>query len=118
MRLLCLATSVLAIHVAVAAGAQGKPLPPGQIVFNHWCAPCHSAGPGNPGTVALSVKYGSAKPAELERRTDLTPELVKYFVRQGFSVMAPFRKTEITDAELNDLASYMASSKDSSKKNR
>ena len=40
--------------------------------------------------------------------TDLTPELTKFFVRSGINVMPPFRKTEITDAELNALAAYLA----------
>ncbi len=40
-------------------------------------------------------------------RTDLTPEAVGVFVRQGVLLMAPFRKTEITDAELAALAAYV-----------
>ena len=47
----------------------------------------------------------------LESRTDLTPELTKFFVRNGINVMPPFRKTEITDAELNALAAYLASAR-------
>jgi mono/diheme cytochrome c family protein len=81
----------------------------GQAVFSHWCAPCHAAGPGHPGTQGLEMKYrGSGVPAELEERDDLTPELVKVFVRQGVLSMAPFRKTEVTDAELEDLAAYLS----------
>jgi len=38
----------------------------------------------------------------------LTAEVVKVFVRQGVLSMAPFRKTEITDAALGDLATYVA----------
>jgi len=37
----------------------------------------------------------------------LAPEVVKVFVRQGVLSMAPFRKTEIPDAELDDLAAYL-----------
>ena len=44
----------------------------------------------------------------LLERTDLAPEAVKVFVRQGVLMMAPFRKTEITDAELDALAAYVA----------
>jgi mono/diheme cytochrome c family protein len=36
------------------------------------------------------------------------PELTRAFVRNGVSVMPPFRKTEITDAELAALAAYLA----------
>ena len=103
-----LAIAALATMSAAAQAADNGALSRGKVVFTHWCAPCHGSGPGNPGTVALAVKYGSSKPAELERRTDLTPEIVKVFVRQGFSVMAPFRKTEINDEELEDLAKFLS----------
>ena len=41
-------------------------------------------------------------------RTDLSPQAVAVFVRQGILLMAPFRKTEITDAQLSALATYVA----------
>ena len=40
-------------------------------------------------------------------RTSL-PELTRAFVRTGVSVMPPFRKTEISDADLAALAAYLA----------
>ena len=80
----------------------------GRVVFDYWCAPCHAAGPGHPGTQSLQVKYGGNVPAVLEEREDLTPTVVRTFVRQGVLSMAPFRKTEITDAELEDLAAYLS----------
>ena len=83
--------------------------PNGEAVYNHWCAPCHAAGPGHPGTQGLQIKYrGTDINPVLVDRTDLTPEVVKTFVRQGILSMAPFRKTEITDAELDALAAFLA----------
>lgn len=83
--------------------------PNGEAVYNHWCAPCHAAGPGHPGTQGLQIKYrDTAINPVLVDRTDLTPEVVKTFVRQGILSMAPFRKTEITDAELDALAAFLA----------
>jgi len=79
----------------------------GRAVYEHWCAPCHAPGPGHPGTQSLELKYNGSLPAVLLERTDLTPEAVKVFVRQGVLSMAPFRKTEITDAELDALAAYV-----------
>jgi hypothetical protein len=38
----------------------------------------------------------------------LTPQTIKFFVRQGVSVMAPFRKTEIADADLDAMIAYLA----------
>ena len=95
--------------VMKTARAQDDATNRGEQVFDYWCAPCHDPGPGHPGTQSLEIKYrGTDLPATLEDRADLTPELVKVFVRQGVLSMAPFRKTEITDAELDALAAYLA----------
>jgi mono/diheme cytochrome c family protein len=80
----------------------------GNEVFQNWCAPCHAPGARHPGTQALESLYKGAKPAALEQRTDLLPELTRAFVRTGVSVMPPFRKTEISDADLEALAAYLA----------
>ena len=80
----------------------------GRAVFKEWCAGCHSPGPRQPGTQALEALYRGKKPAALEQRTDLVPKLTETFVRKGVSVMAPFRKTEISDEELAALAAYLA----------
>ncbi|MGH8260205.1 MAG: c-type cytochrome, partial [Steroidobacteraceae bacterium] len=69
---------------------------------------CHAPGPGHPGTQSLQVKYGGRIPAVLLERTDLSPQAVARFVREGVLSMTPFRKTEITDAELSALARYVA----------
>jgi len=93
---------------ATFASAQDA-APNGEAVYNHWCAPCHAAGPGHPGTQGLQIKYrGTDINPVLVDRTDLAPEVVKTFVRQGILSMAPFRKTEITDAELDALAAFLA----------
>ncbi len=110
-------TAALAAAFCVVAAAAGAGLasaqPPtlkerGKQVFDYWCAPCHAPGPKHPGTQALAALYHGAKPAPLEQRTDLVPAVTKAFVRNGVSVMAPFRKTEITDADLDALAAYLA----------
>jgi mono/diheme cytochrome c family protein len=94
--------------LATMASAQDA-APNGEAVYDHWCAPCHAAGPGHPGTQGLQIKYrGTETNPVLVDRTDLTPEVVKVFVRQGVLSMAPFRKTEITDAELDALAAFLA----------
>ncbi|MBX5462650.1 MAG: cytochrome c [Steroidobacteraceae bacterium] len=96
--------------VAYAADAPGQPQSAisGEKVYERWCAPCHAPGPGHPGTQSLQVKYGGKTPAVLLERTDLSPEAVSVFVRQGLLMMAPFRKTEITDAELAALSAFVA----------
>ena len=88
----------------------------GKEVFQARCEACHGALPPGqtaglpamPGTAALSLKYKNAKPAELERRTDLTPEFVALFVRKGAGIMPPFRPTELSNDDLKALGAYLA----------
>ncbi len=64
-----------------------------------------------PGTDALRIKYKGAVPpvpALLEQRTDLTAPVLKVFLRHGSFSMPPFRPTELTDAEIGDIAAYLA----------
>jgi (+)-pinoresinol hydroxylase len=78
----------------------------GKQVYEYWCATCH--GPKLPGTVALQTKYNGTKPALLTERTDLLPAVTKAFVRKGVTIMPFFRKTEISDVDLDALAAYLA----------
>jgi mono/diheme cytochrome c family protein len=80
----------------------------GARVYAYWCAECHARGPQHPGTQSLEIKYRGKVPAALEDRTDLSPDTTRYFVRRGFALMPPFRKTEISDEELRDLAAWLA----------
>ena len=89
------------------AEAQTAAAERGKAVYDHWCTPCHAPGPGHPGTQSLQVKYRGEIPPVLEDREDLTPEFVRTMVREGILMMAPFRKTEVTDAELDDIAAYL-----------
>lgn len=95
----------------------------GKEVFQNLCSGCHgpairnpSSGIGAtmPGTDALAAKYKGAKPALLEERTDLTPEFIKTFVRNGVSVMPFFRKTELSDVDLEALSAYLTRNNKSS----
>jgi mono/diheme cytochrome c family protein len=78
----------------------------GKQVYEYWCMTCH--GPELPGTMALQAKYKGSKPALLAERTDLLPPITKTFVRKGVSVMPFFRKTEISDPDLDAIAAYLA----------
>jgi mono/diheme cytochrome c family protein len=87
----------------------------GKQVYDYWCLPCHGPGLGLPGfaelpgTQQLRIKYrNSAISPLLTERTDLVPDFVKVIVRQGVSFMPQFRKTEISDADLEALAAYLA----------
>ena len=100
--------AVLLAPASAALAQDSAELERGKAVYEHWCAPCHAAGPGHPGTQSLELKYSGSIPAVLVEREDLTPEVVRTFVRQGILSMAPFRKTEISDSELEALAAFLA----------
>lgn len=110
-------TFALALLVAAAAArAQPHSIDHGKEVFEHYCKPCHGDGRGDdgapmlPGTHALTLKYRGQTPGLLERRGDLPADLIKAVVRSGVASMPPFRKTEVTDADLEAVAAYLADS--------
>lgn len=103
--------SVATPNQTAAAGATTAPeivLAPnaGQQVYEHYCIHCHAAGGGHPGTDMLASLHGADK-AIIKGREDLTEDYVKVIVRNGLLEMAPFRPTEISDAELDALAAYV-----------
>ena len=99
-------------RTTAAVEDSGSPAERGAAVFNNWCSACHSRGPQNaPGTTSLQVKYQGSVPAALEDRRDLTADVVKVFVRNGVAMMAPFRKVEVSDADLDALAAYLTRSR-------
>ncbi|MBS0613137.1 MAG: cytochrome c [Proteobacteria bacterium] len=81
---------------------------PGKAGFERACAVCHGEGPDRPGTSSLQIKYADKLPALLEQRTDLTPEFVRYYIRNGFAMMPRFRKSELSDAEVEAIARYLS----------
>ena len=79
----------------------------GKQVYDKWCTPCHGAGEGKPGTISAAAIYKGSKPAVLSERTDLTAAGIKTAVRSGVYIMPRFRKTEVTDAELDGIIAYL-----------
>jgi (+)-pinoresinol hydroxylase len=88
----------------------------GRAIYQYHCTPCHGPGPGDdgramlPGTAALAIKYRGELPALLEERADLPAEVLRVFVRRGSWSMPPIRPTEVTDADIDDIAAYLAAS--------
>ena len=99
---------LVSLSLFVIGQAFAQDVERGREVFQYWCAPCHDDGEARPGTVALQILYSGEKPALLEERTDLLPEYTKTIVRTGISIMPFYRKTEISDADLDALAAYLA----------
>jgi (+)-pinoresinol hydroxylase len=115
--------SLVALLIALSAPVLAQAASPenGKAVYDKWCVHCHGArvdtgfpGTSNgmyPGTAALALKYKGQQPALLVERTNLTPEFVKTIVRTGIYGMPRTRKTEINDAELDDVAAYLTQKK-------
>jgi len=107
---------MLAAVAPLATAQETATVTRGKEVFTRSCAPCHGADRGDfgramlPGTDALRIKYKGQLPALLEQRTDLTPATIRTFVRRGTWSMPPFRKTEISDEEIDAVSAYIADS--------
>jgi (+)-pinoresinol hydroxylase len=89
----------------VTSGAASAAMP-GKGLFDRHCSFCHAAGPGHAGTMRLTEARGAAK-ALLEERTDLDPAYIRLVVRQGLVEMPPWRKVELDDAALQQIAAYL-----------
>ena len=96
------------IFAGQAFAARDEPaVEKGQKVYQRWCFPCHGTGAGKPATALLEARDKGSRPAALEERTDLTAPMIKLFVRHGVMYMPTFRKTEISDAELDALTAFL-----------
>jgi len=103
--LLAAAGAIFATQAFAAPGPGDSQIKRGHKVYQEWCYPCHGPGPDKPGTASLAAR--GRKPAVLEERTDLTPAMIKTFVRHGVLFMPTFRKTEISDADLDAISAYL-----------
>lgn len=79
----------------------------GKQVYEQWCAICHNEGVGMAGTLVLKMKYKGEVTALLEERTDLTRDVIEYYVREGMGSMPYFRKTEVSDSDLDALVLHL-----------
>lgn len=77
----------------------------GERLFGQECAFCHVG--KTTGTMMLGRRLGKEQ-AELVMRTDLEPDYVKAVVRNGLMNMPPFSRIEVTDAELDKIATYIS----------
>ena len=110
-RALCLSIAILSCGGGIASAVAQTAQPDysaGKLVYGKWCAPCHDPGVIHPATNALGAKYKGVKAGVILDWTDLPASTVKYWVRNGISVMPHFRKTEISDTELDALAAYLS----------
>lgn len=76
----------------------------GERLFLRRCGVCHLE--GGMGTLILARRVPQA--AELQDRTDLTPEAVIRVARQGQGAMPRITPVDATDAELQAIANYLS----------
>jgi hypothetical protein len=62
-----------------------------------------------PGAAARAVKYKGERWPFPEERSDLTADPLRFVVRQGTGAMPMLRKTEVPDAQIEEIAAYIAS---------
>ena len=73
-------------------------------LFGEKCGMCHRATGMGTGILARRM---SPELALLENREDLQPEFVATVVRNGFGVMFPISRAEVSDAQLQMLVDYL-----------
>lgn len=81
-----------------------------ETVYLHACGYCHL--PGGMGTnLVTKQRMAMGEPPEmglLTNREDLTADYVTQVVRQGKAAMPPQTRVDITDAELAEVANWLA----------
>jgi (+)-pinoresinol hydroxylase len=76
----------------------------GRTLFNESCAFCH--GERGHATTLLAKRLGPAN-AALEKRADLSIELIRHVVRHGINSMPWYRRAELSDRDLDSIAAYL-----------
>lgn len=100
---------LLAAAAACMAAPKAKPAQvSGRDVYDRNCAACHDDHAQAPGTIALATRDGNPAQAALTARDNLDPTMVAFVVRHGINAMPPFRKSQITDAELAAMSAWLA----------
>lgn len=109
-KVVLLATLLSVCISAPGYGQDRELIEQGSQVFDTWCRACHGE-PANPidmiGTQRLQERYQGVVPAKLEDRVNLAPIFIETIVRKGISLMPFFRKTEVSDADLEALKAYL-----------
>jgi mono/diheme cytochrome c family protein len=99
---------VVLAHAAIA-GAQSPPAksqgaaPDGKVLYREKCSMCHGKNGMGTGLLARRVKV-----AELLLRDDLNAMYVAQVARAGIGNMPAIPRGEVSDEQLNAIASYLA----------
>jgi mono/diheme cytochrome c family protein len=113
MKRIVIAGMLLAGGAAIAQGPPPAPKPEtlasrpgatgGEALYVEHCASCHAANGMGTGLLARRIQ-----PALLEARDNLPAAYVTVAVRQGIGNMPAIPRGEVSDAELQAIAEYLA----------
>ena len=78
----------------------------GEGVYQKWCDGCHMDSPFAPGTIQLRQLRGKNLALVL-KRIDLKPDFLRHIIRKGMNGMPLFRRTEISNEELEKLIDFL-----------
>lgn len=78
----------------------------GAKIFENWCETCHAQHHNMPGTDHIRELYGESR-VDLRNSPVINDPYVRQLVRYGRGMMPPFRRTEISNAELDILVAYL-----------
>ena len=76
----------------------------GDRLFQEKCGMCHRAGGMGTGILARRL---SPEQALLENRADLSSALIETAVRNGFGIMFPMSRAEVSDQQLATITNYL-----------
>lgn len=85
--------------------ASARAKSPAEAIYLAKCQYCHIE--MGPGTITLAGRVGPDK-AMLANRDDLTADYVKAIVRTGLNGMPALSRVEVSDAELEQIATYLS----------
>lgn len=97
---------LITLMVILGSGASQAEEISGKDIYNLWCGACHDSGVNHPGTHHLAATRG-AEYSILKERTDLSPDYIRFIIKNGLNGMPPFRPTELSEMEIDALLKYL-----------
>ena len=98
--------SILAVPFLLLIGLVANAQADGAKTFENWCEICHAQSHNMPGTAHIEELFGESR-KDLRNSPFVNAATVRQIVRNGRGMMPPFRRTEISNAALDELIEYL-----------